>query len=90
MVSGCRFQSYYPITPASDESDYLESHQILEIQNDRPGSTAVVQTEDEISAMGMMIGAALTGTRSSTSTSGPGFALMTEAIGGLELMKSLL
>ena len=81
MVSGCRFQSYYPITPASDESGYLESHQILEVQNNRPGSTTVIQTEDEISAIGMMIGAALTGTRSSTSTSGPGFALMTEAIG---------
>jgi 2-oxoglutarate ferredoxin oxidoreductase subunit alpha len=81
MVSGCRFQSYYPITPASDESVYLESNEILQIQNDRPGSTIVVQSEDEISAIGMMIGAALTGTRSSTSTSGPGFALMTEALG---------
>ena len=81
IVSGCRFQSYYPITPASDESVYLESNEILQVQNNRPGSTMVVQTEDEISAMGMMIGAALTGTRSSTSTSGPGFALMTEALG---------
>jgi 2-oxoglutarate ferredoxin oxidoreductase subunit alpha len=81
MVSGCRFQSYYPITPASDESVYLESNEILEIENGRPGSTIVVQTEDEISAIGMMIGASLTGTRSSTSTSGPGFALMTEALG---------
>jgi 2-oxoglutarate ferredoxin oxidoreductase subunit alpha len=81
MVSGCRFQSYYPITPASDESVYLESHELLEVQNDRPGSTLVIQTEDEISAIGMMIGAALTGTRSSTSTSGPGFALMAEALG---------
>lgn len=81
MVSGCRFQSYYPITPASDESVFLESNEILEVENDRPGSTAVIQTEDEISAMGMMIGSALTGTRSSTSTSGPGFALMAEAIG---------
>ena len=81
MVCGCRFQSYYPITPASDESVYLESNEILQVQHDRPGSTAVIQTEDEISAMGMMIGAALTGTRSSTSTSGPGFALMTEALG---------
>lgn len=81
MVSGCRFQSYYPITPASDESVYLESNEILNVQNDRPGSTAVIQTEDEISAIGMMIGAALTGTRSSTSTSGPGFALMAEALG---------
>ena len=81
MVSGCRFQSYYPITPASDESVFLESHEILDVNNDRPGSTTVIQTEDEISAIGMMIGSALTGTRSSTSTSGPGFALMTEAIG---------
>ncbi len=81
MVCGCRFQSYYPITPASDESVFLESNEILEVQNDRPGSTIVIQTEDEISAIGMMIGAALTGTRSATSTSGPGFALMTEALG---------
>lgn len=81
IVCGCRFQSYYPITPASDESVYLESHEILQVQNDRPGSTIVMQTEDEISAMGMMIGSALTGVRSSTSTSGPGFALMTEALG---------
>jgi len=81
MAYGCRFQSYYPITPASDESEYLESHEILQMYNDRPGSIAVVQTEDEISAMGMMIGSALTGTRSSTSTSGPGFALMAEALG---------
>lgn len=81
MVAGCRFQSYYPITPASDESVYLESHEILDVNNDRPGSTAVVQTEDEISAIGMMIGAALTGVRSSTSTSGPGFSLMAEALG---------
>lgn len=81
MVAGCRFQSYYPITPASDESAFLESNEILQIKNDRPGSIAVIQTEDEISAMGMMIGAALTGTRSSTSTSGPGFSLMAEALG---------
>ncbi len=81
MVSGCRFQPYYPITPASDESVYLESNELLTVKEDRPGSTVVVQTEDEISAIGMMIGGALTGTRSSTCTSGPGFSLMTEALG---------
>ncbi len=81
MASGCRFQPYYPITPASDESVYLESNEILEIIEDRPGSTAVIQTEDEISAIGMTIGGALTGTRSATCTSGPGFALMTEMLG---------
>lgn len=41
----------------------------------------MIQTEDEISAMGMTIGGALTGTRSATCTSGPGFALMTEMLG---------
>ena len=41
----------------------------------------VVQTEDEISAIGMVVGAALTGTRSATSTSGPGFSLMAEMLG---------
>jgi 2-oxoglutarate ferredoxin oxidoreductase subunit alpha len=81
MACGCRFQPYYPITPASDESVFLESNEILEILDDRPGSTAVIQTEDEISAMGMTIGGALTGTRSATCTSGPGFALMTEMLG---------
>ena len=59
----------------------MESNEILQVHDDRPGSTAVIQTEDEISAIGMVIGSALTGTRSSTSTSGPGFALMTEALG---------
>ena len=81
MASGCRLQPYYPITPASDESEFLEANEILEIMGDRPGSTAVIQTEDEISAIGMTIGGALTGTRSATCTSGPGFALMAEMLG---------
>ncbi|MGI0009161.1 MAG: 2-oxoacid:ferredoxin oxidoreductase subunit alpha [Nitrosopumilaceae archaeon] len=81
MTSGCRFQSYYPITPASDESVFLESNEVFDVKNNRPGSTLVVQTEDEISAIGMVIGSALSGTRSATSTSGPGFSLMTEALG---------
>lgn len=80
IVAGCRFQSYYPITPATDESDFLERNEILEINEDRPGSTLVVQTEDEISAIGMAIGSSLTGTRSSTCTSGPGFSLMAESL----------
>ena len=81
MACGCRFQPYYPITPASDESVYLESNELLTVKEDRPGSTVVIQTEDEISAIGMMIGGALTGTRSATCTSGPGFSLMAEALG---------
>jgi len=81
MACGCRFQPYYPITPASDESVFLESNEIFEVQNNRPGSILVVQTEDEISAIGMTIGGALTGTRAATCTSGPGFSLMAEALG---------
>ena len=50
IIAGCRFQSYYPITPATDESNFLETNEILEINEDRPGSTLVIQTEDEISA----------------------------------------
>jgi 2-oxoglutarate/2-oxoacid ferredoxin oxidoreductase subunit alpha len=81
IACGCRFQSYYPITPASDESVFLESNETFDVENERPGSTMVVQTEDEISAIGMVVGAALTGTRAATSTSGPGFSLMAEMLG---------
>ncbi len=79
IVGGCSFQTYYPITPASDESEFLESNQILEL--DGKGSLVVVQTEDEIAAITMAIGAAVSGARSATCTSGPGFSLMAEALG---------
>jgi 2-oxoglutarate/2-oxoacid ferredoxin oxidoreductase subunit alpha len=82
IVAGCRFQTYYPITPASDDSEFLESNQIMEQAYDgRKGSVLVIQTEDEIAAITMAIGGALTGVRSATATSGPGFSLMAEAIG---------
>ncbi len=79
MVGGCRFQTYYPITPASDESEFLESNELLDI--DGKGAVVVIQTEDEIAAIAMAIGAGLAGARSATSTSGPGFSLMVEALG---------
>lgn len=73
LKAGCRFQTYYPITPASDESVYLEG---------RPEYGAlVVQAEDEIAAILMAISAGITGVRASTSTSGPGLCLMTEGLG---------
>jgi 2-oxoglutarate/2-oxoacid ferredoxin oxidoreductase subunit alpha len=81
MVAGCRFQTYYPITPASDDSEFLESNQIVDQTDGRKGSMVVVQTEDEIAAITMAIGGALTGVRSATATSGPGFSLMAEALG---------
>ncbi|MCW3980939.1 MAG: 2-oxoacid:ferredoxin oxidoreductase subunit alpha [Candidatus Bathyarchaeota archaeon] len=79
VYGGCRLQTYYPITPAADESEFLESHELLELKNG-DGAIIVVQTEDEIAAVNMASGAALTGTRASTSTSGPGFSLMVEGL----------
>ncbi len=73
VAAGLKFQSYYPITPASDESNYLE--RIMGTYD-----FVVEQTEDEIAAINMAIAAANTGLRSATSTSGPGFSLMVEAL----------
>lgn len=85
LMGGLRFQTYYPITPASDESSIMEEHENIQLfENEKKrlkeGGVVVVQTEDEISAITMAQGAALTGSRSSTATSGPGFSLMAEGI----------
>jgi 2-oxoglutarate ferredoxin oxidoreductase subunit alpha len=72
--AGCAVQTYYPITPATDESEYLENHQ-------KEYNMVIVQTEDEISAVLMATGAAHAGVRAATSTSGPGFSLMAEGLG---------
>ena len=94
-LAGCRLQTYYPITPASDESEYLEAHsevrlgapsvqenpRVAEVAAMKKGSIAVVQSEDEIAAITMAIGGGIAGVRSSTSTSGPGFSLMAEGMG---------
>ncbi len=74
LKAGCHFQTYYPISPATDESVYLERQQ-------RDYDLLVVQCEDEISSINMAVGAAHMGVRSATATSGPGFALMVEGIG---------
>jgi len=80
VVAGVRYQSYYPITPAADESLLLERYGYVEYGEGSLGPLIVMQTEDEIAAITSAIGASLTGTRSSTSTSGPGFDLMVEGI----------
>jgi 2-oxoglutarate/2-oxoacid ferredoxin oxidoreductase subunit alpha len=85
LVGGCRVQTYYPITPAADESEFLESHGNFDIFDgtapNKKGSILVTQTEDEIAAITMATGAALTGARAATSTSGPGLSLMVEGLG---------
>ena len=81
VLGGCRVQVYYPITPAADESEYIEAHEILKTRNDADKAACVVlQTEDEIAAINTVSGAALAGARAATSTSGPGFALMVEGL----------
>lgn len=81
IVGGLRYQSYYPITPATDESVLHETYEALKVDGESLGSIIVFQTEDEIAAVNSAIGAALTGVRASTSTSGPGFSLMVEGLG---------
>ncbi len=81
IVGGLRYQAYYPITPATDESVFYETLERLEVDGESLGSIVVVQTEDEIAAINSAIGAALAGVRASTSTSGPGFSLMVEGLG---------
>src|SRR3990172_1636291 len=84
ILGGCRFQTYYPITPASDESEYLEAHQNFDAHaptgegeetaflQEHAQSLLVIQTEDEIAAVTMATGAAIAGVRAATCTSGPG------------------
>ena len=72
--SGCNFFSGYPITPATS----ILLHMLKELP--KIGGTAI-QAEDEISAMGFCIGAALSGARVMTATSGPGISLYSESIG---------
>lgn len=79
VLGGCRIQTYYPITPAADESEYLEAHEVLRTRSG-DGGIIVVQTEDEIAAVNSASGAALAGARAATSTSGPGFSLMVEGL----------
>ena len=81
VLGGCRVQTYYPITPAADESEYLEAHEILKTKKGDKEAIIVLQTEDEIAAVNSASGACLAGARAATSTSGPGFSLMAEGLG---------
>ncbi|MDM5189482.1 2-oxoacid:acceptor oxidoreductase subunit alpha [Bacillus sp. DX4.1] len=74
VAGGARFMSAYPITPASEIMEYL----IKKLP--KVGGT-VIQTEDEIAACTMAIGANYAGVRTLTASAGPGLSLMMEAIG---------
>jgi len=74
LAAGCRFMPAYPITPASEVMEYL-------IKKLPKFGGTVIQTEDEIAAITMAIGANFAGARSMTASAGPGLSLMMEAIG---------
>jgi 2-oxoglutarate ferredoxin oxidoreductase subunit alpha len=74
LVAGMRFFAGYPITPSSEIAE------ILSYELPRHGGV-FIQMEDELASIGAIIGASLTGTKSMTATSGPGFSLMQENIG---------
>ena len=74
LTAGCRFFSGYPITPASDILEEM-AKRLPEIGG------AAFQTEDEIAAIGSVVGASIAGLKAMTATSGPGFALMQEMLG---------
>ena len=83
MMGGVQFLAWYPITPSSSLAealiDYAGKHRI---DPDTGESTfAVVQAEDELAALGMVLGAGWAGARAMTTTSGPGISLMSEFTG---------
>ncbi len=82
MFAGVTVVTWYPITPSSSlvETliDYMKRFRIGE---DGKATFAIVQAEDELAAIGMVIGAAWAGARSMTATAGPGISLMSEFAG---------
>ncbi len=72
LAAGCRYFAAYPICPASEVWQGLV-HDLPDFGG------VVVQTEDELAALNMAVGAAFAGARAMTSTSGPGASLMMEA-----------
>ena len=83
IYGGVSFASWYPITPASSFADAVREYlpKLRSQGQDGKNPFAVIQAEDEISAIGMAIGAGWAGARAMTSTSGPGISLMAEFAG---------
>ncbi len=83
IYGGVSFAAWYPITPATSLADALNEYlPKLRIDPETGAPTyAVVQAEDELAALGMVLGAGWAGARAMTSTSGPGISLMAEFTG---------
>ena len=82
MFAGVTVVTWYPITPSSSlvETliDYMKEHRV---GPDGKATFAIVQAEDELAAIGMVVGAGWAGARSMTATAGPGISLMSEFAG---------
>jgi 2-oxoglutarate ferredoxin oxidoreductase subunit alpha len=82
VFGGLNFVAWYPITPSTSVVDAVLSYQHLRRDPETGKETlAVLQAEDEIAAIGMIVGAGWAGARAMTATSGPGISLMAEFAG---------
>ncbi|MDC1419835.1 2-oxoacid:acceptor oxidoreductase subunit alpha [Euryarchaeota archaeon] len=82
VYGGINMLAWYPITPSSSVAEGIIKW-LPELRTAKDGGTtcAVIQAEDELAAVGMVIGAGWAGGRGMTCTSGPGISLMSEFIG---------
>ena len=83
LFAGVTFLAWYPITPSSSLAESLQGY-LERYRRDaktKEATFAVIQAEDEIAAIGMVLGASWAGARAMTTTSGPGLSLMTEFTG---------
>ena len=83
VFGGATMAAWYPITPSTSVAEAFARH-CKRFRTDKEtgkGRYAIVQAEDELAAIGMVIGAAWNGSRAFTATSGPGISLMQEFIG---------
>jgi len=83
VYAGATVGAWYPITPSTSVMDaYKEFSKQFRIDDDTGGKKfCIVQAEDELAAIGMVLGATWNGARAFTPTSGPGISLMSEFIG---------
>ncbi len=83
LYAGATVAAWYPITPATSIMDAFRAQcEALRIDPEtKERKFCIVQAEDELAAVGMVIGASWTGARAFTSTSGPGISLMNELVG---------
>ena len=83
LAGGVNVVSWYPITPSTSLVDAIDEYAPRLRRDPTTGEPtyAIVQAEDELAAIGMVIGAGWAGARAMTATSGPGISLMTEFTG---------